>query len=53
MWNVMAWHCIFTRSNGEGLKKCCISNAVDGTYDDTWWNDFEEDVNVRVSVRKM
>jgi hypothetical protein len=37
----------------KGLKKCCISNALDGTDDDTWWNDFEEDVNVRVGVRKM
>jgi hypothetical protein len=36
----------------KGLKKCCISIAVDGT-DDTWWTGFEEDVNVRVSVRKM
>jgi hypothetical protein len=32
----------------KGLKKCCIFIAVDGTDDDTWWNGFEEDVNVRV-----
>ena len=37
----------------KDLKKCCISNVVDGTDDDTWWNDFEDDVNFRVSVRKM
>jgi hypothetical protein len=22
----------------KGFKKCCISNAVDGTDDDTLWN---------------
>jgi hypothetical protein len=31
----------------KGLKKCCISHAVDGTDDDMLWNGSEEDVNVR------
>jgi hypothetical protein len=30
----------------KGFKKCCISNAVDGT-DDMLWNGSEEDGNVR------
>ena len=29
----------------KGLKKCCISKAVGGT--DMFWNDSEEDGNVR------
>ena len=31
----------------KGFKKCCISNAVDGTDDDTLYNGSEEDGNVR------
>ena len=31
----------------KGFKKCCISNAMDGTGDDTLWNDSKEDGNVR------
>ena len=27
----------------KGFKKCRISNAVDGTDDDMWWNGSEED----------
>jgi hypothetical protein len=30
----------------KGFKKCCISNAMDGT-DDMLWNDSKEDRNVR------
>jgi hypothetical protein len=30
----------------KGFKKCCISNAVDGTEDDMLWNDSDEDENV-------
>jgi hypothetical protein len=34
--NVMAFH--LTRSDCEDFfKKCCISNAVDGTDDDMLW----------------
>jgi len=32
----------------KGFKKCCISNAMDGTNDDMLWNGSEEDGNVRV-----
>ena len=31
----------------EGFKKCCVSNAVDGTDDDTLWNDSEVEGKVR------
>jgi hypothetical protein len=31
----------------KGFKKCCISNAVDGTGDDILWNGGKEDGNVR------
>ena len=30
----------------KGLKKCCISSAMDGT-DDVLWNDSEDGGNVR------
>ena len=30
-----------------GIKKCCISNSVDGTDDDVLWNGREESGNVR------
>ena len=36
-----------TRSDCEGFKKCCISNAMDETDDDMLWNGSEEDGNVR------
>jgi hypothetical protein len=35
-----------TRSD-KGVKKCYLSNAVDGTEDDTLWNGSREDGNVR------
>jgi hypothetical protein len=31
----------------KSFRKCCISNAVDGTEDDMLWNDSEEDGEVR------
>jgi hypothetical protein len=34
----------------KGFKKCCISNAVDGTND--MWNDSEEDGDVRNECEK-
>ena len=41
----MAEH--LTRSDCEGFKKCCISNAVDEADDDMLRNGSEEDGNVR------
>jgi hypothetical protein len=31
----------------KGFKRWCISNAVDGTDGNMWWNGSEEDGNVR------
>jgi hypothetical protein len=36
----------------NGLKKCCISNAVDGIDDDMLWNGNKEDRNVRSECEK-
>ena len=36
-----------TRSECEGFKRCCMSNALVRTDDDMLWNDSEEDGNVR------
>jgi hypothetical protein len=30
----------------KGSKKCCASNAVNGTDNDMLWNESEEDSNV-------
>jgi hypothetical protein len=46
-WIIMSWQ----RSSSEvilkGFKKCCISDAVDGTDNDMLWNDSEGDGNVK------
>jgi hypothetical protein len=36
----------------KGFKKCCISNAMDGTDDDMLWNGSEEDRNVTSECEK-
>jgi hypothetical protein len=36
----------------RGFKKCCISNAVDGTDSDMLWNDSEEDGDVRTECEE-
>jgi len=41
----MAWQCISLYVTVKAFKKCCISNAMDGT-DDTLWNSSKDDGNV-------
>jgi hypothetical protein len=41
MWIIMAWQGISPEVTVKGLKKCCISNAMDGTCD-MLWNDSED-----------
>jgi len=48
----MAWQCISPEMTVTVLKKCCISNAVDGNADDTLWNGIKEDGNVRSECEK-
>jgi hypothetical protein len=43
----MAWQHISPEVILKGVKKCCISSAVDGTEDGMLWNDGAEDGNVR------
>jgi hypothetical protein len=45
MWIITVWQCISPEVTVKGVKKCCISNTVDGT-DDILWNGSEEDGNV-------
>jgi hypothetical protein len=52
MWIIMAWRCISPEVTVKGFNKCCISNAKDGTNDDTLWNDMEGMGMLGVSVRK-
>jgi len=47
VWITRAWHCNSPGVTVKGFKKCCISNAVDGTDIDVLWNGSEEDGNVR------
>ena len=35
-----------------GFKKCCISNAVDGTDNDILWNSSAKDGDVRSECEK-
>jgi len=36
----------------KDLKKCCISNALDGIDDDMLWNGIKEDGNVRSECKE-
>jgi hypothetical protein len=47
MWITTAWQHISPEATVKGFKKCCISNAVDGTDDDMLWNGSEVDGHVR------
>ena len=38
----MAWHFISPEVTSQAFKKCCLSNAEDGTEDDMLWNGSEE-----------
>jgi hypothetical protein len=42
----MAWQHVSPKVILKGLKKCCISNAVDETDNNMLWNDSEEVGNV-------
>jgi hypothetical protein len=46
MW-ITSWQHISPEVNVKGVKKCCMSNAVDGTYGDMLWDGSEEDGDVR------
>jgi hypothetical protein len=47
MRTITAWQRISPETTVKNFKKCCISNAVDGTDDDMLCVDSEEDGNVR------
>jgi hypothetical protein len=46
-WIITAWQPISPELIVKGFKKCCISNAMDGSEDDVLWNDSEENGDVR------
>jgi len=48
-----AWQNILPEATVKGVKKCFISNAMDGTDNSMLWSGGEEHGNVRRSVRKM
>jgi hypothetical protein len=48
----MLWQHIWPEVIVKGLKKCCISNAVDETNDDMLWNGSEEVGNVGCECEK-
>ena len=47
MWIITAWQLTSPEVTGNGFKKCCVSNGVDGTNDDMLWNGSEVDGHVR------
>jgi hypothetical protein len=47
MWIMTAWKCISPELTAKSVRRCCISNAVEGTDDKMLWNDTEEVGNVR------
>ena len=49
----MAWRHISPEVTVMGFKKCCISNAMDGTADDMLWNGSEDNGNVRSECQEM
>ena len=38
MWIIVPRQCTSPEVTAKGFRKCCISNAVDGTADDMLWN---------------
>jgi hypothetical protein len=49
---IVAWQCISPEVILNSIMKCCISNAVDGSEDDTLWNGSDEDGNVSIECEK-
>ena len=47
MWFIMAWQRISPEVTVKSFEKCCLSNAMDKSADDIFWNGSEEDGNVR------
>jgi hypothetical protein len=51
---IMAWQCLSPEVTVKRGKKCCISNALDGTDDDDLlWNGSEEDGNGRSECEEV
>jgi hypothetical protein len=47
VWIITAWQRVSPEVTVKGFKKCCVSNAMDGTDCDMLWNGSEEDGDVR------
>ena len=43
MWVITTWQHISPEVIMKGYFKCCISNAMDGTNEDTLWNGNKQD----------
>jgi hypothetical protein len=51
--NIMAWQCISPDMIVKEFKKCCISNAMDESYDVLLWNNSKKGGNVRSMMMMM
>jgi len=49
---IMTWQCISAEVTVKGFKKCCITNAMDGTDCDMIWNGSSEDGKFRSSCEE-
>ena len=52
-WVLSAWTRIPAELVEKSFKKCCISNALDGTEGDLLWDDDEDDSDVDDSTATM
>ena len=52
VWTITTWQHISPEVTLMGFKKCCVSNTVDGTNDDMFWNGSEEDGNIRSGCKE-
>jgi len=41
-WILTTWNRISSESIIKGFKKCCLSNAIDGSEDDIIWEECQE-----------
>jgi hypothetical protein len=47
VWIPTAWQNISPEDTVKGFKKCCITNAMDGTDDDMLWNGSKENEDIK------
>jgi hypothetical protein len=52
VWFILTWQYISPDMTVKVFKKCCISDAMDGTKDNMLWNESEKDGDVRSECKE-